>query len=150
MLQSVRVPTTSARPGSCRIAAAVACAAAASLLAVAGCGTTDLRPTSGSATLAGQPSATLSSRVPCFIKTVDGKGVDNLLTAGLPHTYVIAPGIHTIQIWYNDGQKYSTVRAEIGLVVAANHTYHAEGWPPVFFDDTTNQRAQQSLRGAVR
>ena len=95
------------------------------------------------------PSATLASRSPCYIHTVDGKEVVSLFTVGASRSYVVAPGIHLIQIWYSDGRKYSTVRAEISLVVTAGHTYHAESWPPVFYDDTTNQKAQQSLRGAV-
>jgi hypothetical protein len=147
MLQIVGVMAARARRGFSRVV--VACG----LLAVAGCGgggTTDLRPMSGTATLATQPSATLVSQRPCFIWVIDGKDVGHALTVGFGHKYVVAPGIHVVQIWYSDGQKYSTVNAEIGLVVTAGHTYRAENWPPVFWDDTTNQRAQQSLRGPVR
>ena len=88
------------------------------------------------------------------VVSVDGKAMPKFGTfreQSIPFSgrrFWLRPGIHQVEVRYNDGYKYSLHTAELSFVVEGGHRYEVEQWPPKVKDVTTKQWVPNQVRVA--
>jgi hypothetical protein len=58
----------------------------------------------------------------------------------------LRPGLHSLEVSYDDGSKYSLANCELKFTGQAGHTYQIRDWPPQIIDATTGERVAQQAR----